>query len=136
MHWKVLSAARRDSQVFSKDRRPFVWRHQHEVNAATTPVSNDRLTMCRFDILYPIRLHTEHRYEVVFAVDGGEHYGIRAYTAGFASSNFKDSLELRRQAKTRPPAVEAIKPSAETRGTPVTVEQPHECATLRRVRLS
>jgi hypothetical protein len=72
------------------------------VNAATTTVADNGIAMRSFDIPNPIGFETEHRYEVVFAGDGGEPYGIRAYTAGFASSNFKDSLELRRQAKTRP----------------------------------
>src|SRR5437588_5735020 len=85
---EVLSAARRDSHVLSEDGCPLLQRHCHEVNAASASMTDNGVALRGLDILHPIRFQAEHRYEVTFALHGGDHHGVRAYAAGCATMNF------------------------------------------------
>ena len=79
---EVLSAARRDAHVLSQDWCPLLRRHCHEVNGPSTSVADDGVAMRCLDVLHPIRPRAEHRYEVTFALHGGDHDGVRASAAG------------------------------------------------------
>jgi hypothetical protein len=95
-HRKVLSAARCNSHVLSEDWCPLLRRHCHKVNGASASLPDNGFAVRGFDVFHPIRPRAEHRYEVTFTLHGGDHPGIRASTAGCATTDFEDSLELRR----------------------------------------
>src|SRR4029434_5685283 len=120
---EVLSAAQRDSHVLSEDGCPLLRRHCHEANAASASLADHCVAMRGFDVLYPIGPRAEHRYEITFALDSGDHDGGRASAAGCATLNFEDGLEHRRQPEAGPPASKPIDPPAKTRRAPVAVKQ-------------
>jgi hypothetical protein len=129
----VLSAARRDSHVLSEDGCPLLRRHCHEMNTASASLTDNGVALRGLDILHPIRFRAEHRDEVTFALHGGDYHGVRACAAGYATMNFEGGLELRWQSEARPSARKPVDPPAKAGRAPVAVEQPHQCAMLRRV---
>ena len=62
------------------------------MNSESASLTDNGIAMRGFDILHPIRVRTEHRYEVTFALYGGDHHGVRASAAGCAAINFEHSL--------------------------------------------
>src|SRR5438552_12128549 len=130
---EVLAAAQRDAHVLAEDGCPLLRRHRHEANAAMAPLADYGVAMRGLDVLHPIRPRAEHRYEVMFALHGGDHHGDRASAAGCAATDFEGGLEPRRQPDAGPPARKPVDPPAKARRAPVAVKQPHECATLSRV---
>jgi hypothetical protein len=95
--WEVLSAAQLYSHVLSKDRRPLLRRYRYEVNAASASLTDEGVSTRGFDIFHPIRFGSEHRYQVAFALQGGDHHRVGTYAAGFATTNFERGLECWRQ---------------------------------------
>ena len=94
----MLAAARRDSDVLSQDGCPLFRWHQRQVNAASASVTDNSIAVCSFDILHPVRLQTEHRYEIALPIHRGNDHGIRVYAAGLVHLNFKNGLKSGRQA--------------------------------------
>ena len=68
------------------------------VNTASASLTDNSFAVCSFDILHPVRLQIEHRYEIVLPIHRGNDHGIRVYAAGLVHLNFKNGLKSGRQA--------------------------------------
>jgi hypothetical protein len=92
-------------------------------NAASASLMDNGIALRGVGILHPIRFRAEHRDEVLFALHGGDHNGVRAYAPGCATSNFEGRLEPGRHPEARPPAIQAIRPPAQAGRAPFAVEE-------------
>ena len=106
----MLTAAHRDSHVLTENGRRLLGWHWHELNAASVALTDHGVTMRGLYIFYPTRFRAEHRYEVTFAFDGGDHDGVGASKTGSATLNFEGGLELRWQPEAGPPAPKPVDP--------------------------
>jgi hypothetical protein len=122
---KVPSSTVRDSHILPEDGGPPLGWHRDKVNSDSAPLTDNGVAMRGLDIPHPVGIRTEHRYEVTFTVNGGDHHRVRSLAAGLAISNFEGGLEVRREPEAGPPAVETVDPQAETRRAPVAIQQAH-----------
>ena len=85
-----MTSAGGDSHVFTEDRSALGRREQHQVNAAPAPLTEDRVTLCRVDVLHPVGTCPQHRYEIARPLDTRDDHGNRTPCARHATAHLED----------------------------------------------